>query len=208
MDTFILRFWSTIFSIFGNLSLFSTVGRIFPRTRTSYGFVDIWVIANLILSIVAALLTRQWPTSVALAAVLVYGLVRVFEIIIYQINVLLFDEYKASIKGQEYKIQGPRRLVILMMHNYVEVIMWYSAIYLYCNDLMKWEEWAKPELSYALYGSFFTMSTFGASVFSPKSVYGIIILSSQSVIGLFMTILMIARFIAVFPRPESHEPIG
>jgi hypothetical protein len=206
MDTFVLQLWSKIFSFFGKLSLFSAVRWIFPETRSSVGFVDIWVTANLILSIAAALLTRQWPASVlAGVVVLVYGLIRVFEIIIYQINVLLFDEY---IQVSEYKLQGPRRLIVLMMHNYIEVILWYSAIYLHYHDLVEWEAWAKPELSYALYGSFFTMSTFGASVFSPKTLYGIIIMSSQSVIGLFMTVLMIARFIGIFPKPRSSEPMG
>src|SRR5713226_5386298 len=101
MDTFVLRLWSNIFSFLGKLSLFSAVRWIFPKTCSSYGFVEIWVIANLILSIAAAFLTRQWPTSVVARTILVYGFVRVFEITIYQINVLLFDEYRSSIQGTE-----------------------------------------------------------------------------------------------------------
>lgn len=208
MDTFVLRFWSAVFSHLGSVSLFSFVRCIFPRVRRSYLFVDIWVAANLFLSIAAAIQVKLWPTSVVSCVVLIYGMSRVFETTVYQINVLLFDEYRAWKNKQKYKLKGPRRLVLLMMHNYVEIIIWYAAIYLYWPNLLKWEEWAQPDLSYALYGSFFTMSTFGTSAFAPKTICGIVLVLSQSVIGLFMTILMIARFIGIFPKPDSHDRMG
>lgn len=71
-------------------------------------FVEKWVFVHLIGSFTATIIG--------------YGLLRVFEIIIYQINVLFFHPYKFHKAGNEYKIKSPTRIVILLLHNYVEVM--------------------------------------------------------------------------------------
>jgi hypothetical protein len=53
---------------------------------------------------------------------IIYGGVRVVEIVIYQINVLIFDEYRARRSGIMYGVRGYRRLILLVPHNYIEII--------------------------------------------------------------------------------------
>lgn len=59
-----------------------------------------------------------------------YASIRVFEIVVYQINVLLFHPYKALIvlKKKVYKIQNPFRSVVLLGHNLLEVVFWFTAM--------------------------------------------------------------------------------
>lgn len=55
-------------------------------------FVDGWVLGHVVLSMAAFLLVPLVEDIAPLiAAVLGYGCLRIFEVIVYQVNVLLFD---------------------------------------------------------------------------------------------------------------------
>jgi len=58
-----------------------------------------------------------------------YGFFRTCEIVIYQANVMLFDEFRANKAGQEYFLDGYRRIVLLFIHNYFEIIFWLACAY-------------------------------------------------------------------------------
>ena len=96
MKSFIVELWAQIFSILRWIVPFQIIRTLIPTTKESYRFVDGWVLGNLIFSIVLLLISsapniRPWEVIA-----MVWGGLRVIDILIYLINVLLFNEYRAQ----------------------------------------------------------------------------------------------------------------
>lgn len=208
MSSFIVEFWSRVFSILAKLSLFALIARIRP-SLVSARFVDAWVLGHLLLAIASVAAITSLPPLHPIAFALVgYGTLRVFEIAIYQINVLLFDEYRAVKAGKPYELHGYRRMVLLLLHNYAEIIFWLGCTYTVLADdyVHKWDNGAHTTLG-AIYSSFITMTTFGDFDLLPKSDLAAIVLLFHATVGLFMTLLSLARFISLIPAPKTRDPI-
>ena len=90
MDSFIVMFWEKVFGFLKLISLFQLIRKIFP-SKNKYKFVEIWVLSNLLTSLGFILMTHYLKVYVVLNILFIYGIFRVFEIIVYQVNVLLFD---------------------------------------------------------------------------------------------------------------------
>lgn len=132
--------------------------------------------------------------------ILSYGCIRVFEITVYQVNVLLFDQFK---NPASYKLKSYRRMVILLLHNYVEIILWYATTYTilaFNFDLFE----QKDSLTSIFLFSFKTMVTFGTDV-AKLSNLGHFFVFTQAIIGLFMTLICLARFIGLLPKPDTMD---
>ena len=110
MPSFIVEFWSSIFGILAKVSVFTLVRKLFPSAITAR-FVDFWVLSHLVLSIVAVVVAVYSPYPVIGCLFMGYGFLRTFEIVVYQTNVLLFDEYRVVKAGGEYRLEGYRRIV-------------------------------------------------------------------------------------------------
>jgi len=205
MKSFIVERWSKVFSILRWISPFQIIRILIPATKGSYRFVDGWVLGNLLLSIVLLLMCSapdlHWGEAIAIG----YGGIRVFEVFIYQINVLLFDEYRARKAGKSYALRGFRRLVILLLHNYVEIIFWFALFYRNLGWAFETGQTTLDSFLVSLNFSFVTMTTFGYSTIFPKETLGDILTLIQSVIGLFMALLILARFISLIPTPETLD---
>lgn len=208
MSSFIVEFWSRVFTLLGKLSIFALISFMFPKAKSSYAFADAWVLGHLLLAFVSVIIVSHLPNgSVISTIIVVYGLLRVFEIAVYQVNVLLFGEYRAIKQGQSYALYGYRRIVLLLLHNYVEIILWLGCTYtVFATDYThKWEGGASTMLG-AIYSSFITMTTFGDFDLMPRSNLAAIILLFHATIGLFMTLLSLARFISLIPTPKTLDP--
>lgn len=202
MNSFIVEFWARIFSILNKISIFTALRSLLGTQ--SYRWVDIWVVAHTALAVSAVFIVGLYQTSILALLLTVYGLYRVFEINVYQINVLLFDEYRAKQRGEDYAVRGYLRTVVLLLHNYVEVIFWFACSYIYFAEYFT-HKWGGGTIVGGLYSSFIVMSTFGDFNLTPKFTFAAIILLYQSASGLFMILLSIARFIAVLPHPETLD---
>jgi len=187
------------------MSPFQIIRISIPATRRSYRFVDGWVLGNLLLSIVLLLMCStpnlRWWETIAIG----YGGIRVFEVFIYQINVLLFDEYRARKAGETYAVRGFRRIVILLLHNYVEIIFWFALFYRNASCAFDTSGSTLNSFLVSLNFSFVTMTTFGHAAISPTGILGNMLVFIQSVIGLFMALLILARFISLIPTPETMD---
>jgi hypothetical protein len=207
MKTFIVDLWSIVFQSLRWVSLFEPLRRIFPALKTE-GAVDGWALSNFVLAILAAtaapFVTCLWGKVFLVG----YSLLRVFEIAIYQINVLIFDGYRAQKENKLYKLRGYRRLVVLLLQNYTEIVFWFAAIYvaLSTNFDFRIQDTANSFFG-GIYSSFIVMTTFGDPNVVPKNLWAASLILYQSVIGLFMTLLSLARFIAFIPKPKSSDEL-
>jgi len=205
MKSFIVEFWSKIFKWLRFVSPFQLIRALFPKTRGKYGFVDIWVLGNLIfsflcLTVLSAPQIHWWEI-----AILCYAGVRIFEVVIYQINVLLFDEYRAKKANQKYAVRGFRRIVLLLLHNYIEVLCWFALFYRNLAFLFDSRHISLDSLGGSLYFSLVTMSTLGYGDIIPKERAGLLLVFMQISIGIFMALLILARFISLIPKPETLD---
>lgn len=207
MTSFIVEFWSRVFAILAKISLFAVVRRIFPSAINAR-FVDIWVLMHLALSLIAVVVAAYSPHPALGYFLMGYGFLRTFEIVIYQANVLLFDEYRVVKAGGEYHLEGYRRIVLLLLHNYLEIILWLACTYtvLAADFDHKWQSGAGTVFG-GIYSSFITMTTFGDFDLLPKNATGAFVLLFHASAGLFMTLLSLARFISLIPAPKTRDAI-
>lgn len=207
MKSFIVEFWSTIFKWLRFVSLFQLIRALFPKTRGKHGFVDIYVLGNLIFSFLCLVVSSVPQVHLWEIAILCYAGVRIFEVVIYQINVLLFDEYRAKKSGIKYAIGGFRRIVLLLLHNYIEVLCWFALFYRNLSFLFDSKHISLDSLGGSLYFSLVTMSTLGYGDITPKDRAGLFLVFMQTSIGLFMALLILARFISLIPEPETLDEL-
>jgi len=141
---------------------------------------------------------------------------RVLDIVIYQINVLLFDPYRAKKKGEIYAVRSLRRIVLLLLHNYIEILFWFALFYrnwssLFCSKYVSLDSFLG-----SLYFSLVTMSTLGYGDVSPIETSGafltfsierlaLILTFAQTSIGICMAFLILTRFISVLPKPQTLD---
>jgi hypothetical protein len=181
--------------------------------------VDIWIILNFLAALAAGLavaLERPVPAAIAIA-VGAWAAWRLYEIVIVQINVLLFDPYfhrKRFLAGKEpepYKLRGRYRLVVALMANFIEIALWYAAAYYHLHNLGQLEfEGANPEglagLALLFQQCLRALVTFDVSQFVAASgTLAFVLVILQSFIGMFMTIVMLARFVSLLPAPQAES---
>ena len=207
MKSFIVELWSEIFRVLGRISPFQVVNILTRGRAQSRYFIDGWVFGHSLLSI-TLLFVCSLPNLHCLETIAIfYGGTRVFEVVIYQINLLLFDEYRARKAGKPYAVRGARRLVILLLHNYVEIIFWFALFYRNMNWAFETGGITLDSFLMSLNFSFVTMTTFGHSTIFPKEALGYNLTLIQSAIGLFMALLILGRFISLLPKPETLDEI-
>ena len=219
MKSFIVELWSKIFNVLEKISLFWVIRWVVrknsPATSKicrfieSYGFVELWVLGHLLLSIV--LLSICSATGAV-----IYGGLRVFEVLTYLINVLLFAEYRHKKKEYEerkkgeiytspYALRGYRRIVILLLHNYAEIIFWFALFYRHWDWAFVTGRAYLNSFFGALNFSFVTMTRFGYTAIYPMETSSHVLVFIQSAIGLFMVLLILARFISLLPKPKTLD---
>lgn len=226
MKSFVVELWSKIFSVLEKISpfwvirwairkKFSASSKIYHFVESYYGFVELWVLGNLMLSIVllsiCSAANLQWWEAIAVG----WGAIRVWEVIIYQINVLLFAEYRAKKEESRlkqlrepyvpYAFRGFRRIVILLLHNYAEIIFWFALFYRNLDWAFETGKACLNSFFTALNFSFVKMTTFGYTTIYPKEPWGDVLVFTQSAIGLFMALLILARFISFLPKPKTLD---
>ena len=173
-------------------------------------------------------LVMLWPAnSLPLLQLffLIFIMFRIAEILIVQINALFFDwfrdgkvrrkktyettndnESKSSQEVQSkkpYVIRGFLRITLLLLTNYVEIVFYFAVFYQYFF-------WIFPNISVldpvsAINFSFFTMTTFGHPSLGIQGSFAQVLTLSQAVIGVFMALLIISKFISLFPKAHSDD---
>jgi hypothetical protein len=198
MDTFIVRLWIAVVTVLGFLSPYRWVAKVFKTFASSYGFVDCWVLVHSVGAIACWLFIA--PQSVALfqQVVIIYGCIRILELILYVVHVVLLTPRTA--------LRGHRRSMILAIHNYAEVTFWFAAFY----RLLAKEHFAGLSvlLSHrmgSLYFSLVTMATVGFGDITPKDRLSCFVVVVHIVISMLLILIVFARFVSLLPTPKSLD---
>lgn len=128
---------------------------------------------------------------------------RILEIVVYQINVLFFDPYENKHGKQKYALRGYRRIIILTLHNYLEIIFWFSSFYLHLRALFNDQYGVLNNLWGAIYYSVVTITTLGYGEVFPCSNFTRILVALQTVIGVCILAIIVTRIIAYLPKPMT-----
>jgi len=224
-ESLILKLYPTISQALHSVSPTYLANRFYfkPRNKDDKVFVEGYVLFNTFLSII---MFMSWPrlsySCLSLLA-LVWGGFRIVEILTIQVNALLFDYYvktrerlrasnrKSSDsqnkkKIEPYVIQGYTRITILLLHNFVEIVFWFSVLYLGFPSFFTSDSAPLSQIS-ALTFSFYTMTTFGHIPQVQIYSCGKILTLVQAATGLFMALLILSRFIGLMPRAPTSDPV-
>lgn len=207
-DGFIVELSDWIFGTLEKLSIFHLVRKL--KNATSYKFVDLWIVGNLMAAILSSIFVYNLTSEnkYIIYIILIYSILRVFEVMIYQINVLLFHPYRAKKAGIEYKLKSVTRMVIALLHNYIEIMFWYSTMVISTIVLngdnpynLTWIEIIRANI---LCIATLDGNTVKEAVNSSyKYLSSLVFLEVIS--GMVMTIISLARFIGALPGADSQD---
>lgn len=224
-DGFLIEFWEKVFGFLSKISVFYIIRKILKNIEKPYSFVEKWVLGNLIFSIICSLIAHNGKNIKIgiLIIVAIYSFARIFEIIVYQINVLLFDKYRyekerkscrvksitskhrCEKKGKIYKVKSITRMVILLMHNYIEIVFWYASLFMI---IIVFNKENPIDFSWAHYikGSILCVTTYNNEIIISER-YGYLANAAffATISGFIMTVISIARFIGLLPQIETID---
>ncbi|WP_220482777.1 hypothetical protein, partial [Fontibacillus panacisegetis] len=185
------------FSIFSS-SLFCQALIMVLSLNSRSLFVEKWVIGNLLVAVIGSILVYSNPSISISWLLMIYAIVRVFEIVIYQLNVTLFDPLKPN-----YSIESGTRLLILLLINYIEMIFWYTIILLSIMNIKQigtTSNW----ISYVT-SSFYCFSTYDSNRMLANGDLFLSLVSVEIVTGLIMSVLSLARCISLLPVADERR---
>ncbi|MEK5230806.1 hypothetical protein MHB42_03445 [Lysinibacillus sp. FSL K6-0232] len=199
-ESTLVKWWTNTLKFLEKISLFYLVRTFIIKDANNEKkrlFVDMWLIAHTLLPIIFVAINYIDNVNIIVKYCFVaYGSLRIFEILIYQLNVMLVHPYET----RNFMLNGYRRMTIALIHNFFEIVFWFAGTYLtfhFINDITPMD---------AVYHSFTHMVTYSLSIDSNKwSIFTLVVIQSQALMGVFMTLISLARFISLFPQPKSMD---
>jgi len=205
--------WAAVFGALRQVSLLHLLrmvsdisGRLarLQRLLLSTWFVDAWALGHLVISLLAVAIVTRYPTGPIALGLVVYGVFRTVEIVILQLDIMLFEPYRRHKAHLPHSLRGYRRSVVLLLQNFGEIVFWFAAAYaiLGCAELLQ------KDLSILglIRASFVTTISFGSSAPEVVGPEGLAMVAWQGLVGLLVTVLSLARLIGLLPRPDSRDP--
>ncbi len=156
-------------------------------------FSEIWVIFNLILSIVTSLIIRNYSDQSIGKILCFYAAWRSFDIFVYQVNVLLFDPIKVGIK--QYRIKSATRMILMLFINFVEYTFWFSSIYIFFKD---------DSYRNILNESFKILANITSGDFFEGNLL-FVVAKIETFFGIFINLVCLARFLSMLPPVKSQN---
>ena len=165
---------------------------------SGYLFPEIWVLSNMLLALLGCIIVGVDTNECVCWLFCVYSILRTFELFVYQINVLLFDPIKFG--RARYRIKSVTRTVLLLICNIFEYILWFSVVYLFMYR-------GQSEAVDSLHVVMESVTTL-ANIASPEEFRCadvVVVAYIEAVIGVFMNIVCLARFISLLPPVHSYD---
>jgi len=207
MDSFVPRLYDNTLHLFSWLSPHRWLTRAIPRLAEP-GWVELWVLLNLSLSALTLFVVTSGVLTTLADMLLVYGAIRMLEICVYLAKVVLGSPFERA-RPHRYGATGYRRTLVLAIHNYVEVIVWFAAAYSHWRALFHTPD-PNPLTTApgALYFSVVTMTTMGYADIWPNNVPGRTLVGTHLVIAVFMAVVILGRFVSNLPTPDTKDELG
>lgn len=216
-DGFIVQTLYVIFYILERVSLFYLVRNIAKRISKSERplvstplFPEMWAVSNTLLAVILVYLIPVINCKWLLILFVVYAILRIMEMFVYQINVLLFHRLanvfqdineKASASESDsytesYHIKSSTRTVILLLLNMYEYIVQFAVIFAATESLAACEC-----VHIGILGSFqLFMNVSSLDLTANHSDILFTAVYIETVIGIFVNIICLARFISILPE--------
>lgn len=216
-DGFIVQTLYVIFYILERVSLFYLVRNFAKRISKSERplvstplFPEMWAVSNTLLAVILVYLIPVINCRWLLIVFVVYAILRIMEMFVYQINVLLFHRLanvfqdinkKASASESEpstesYHIKSSTRTVILLLLNMYEYIVQFAVIFAATESLAACEC-----VHIGILGSFqLFMNVSSLDLTANHSDILFTAVYIETVIGIFVNIICLARFISILPE--------
>jgi hypothetical protein len=181
-----------------------------------YTFIEVWAVTHSILAPMVSIVIfycfngeqKYW-----ILALTIYGLFRVFEIINKQIRVILFD----TIGVGAIALKGARRSIILLIHNIIEIICWFSVSFMGIillnknvidksfNTLSELYSWSDFILCSTLQMTVFSDGYTSIKDIIPKQNFLTQITIFEIIIGFIIIVVSIARFFSLLPAVKQVD---
>lgn len=214
-DGFIVQTLYVIFYILERVSLFYLVRNIAKRISKSERplvstpmFPELWAVSNTLLAVISVYLIPVINCKWLLIVFVVYAILRIMEMFVYQINVLLFhrlanvfqDINKKALASEpsteSYHIKSSTRTVILLLLNMYEYIVQFAVIFAATESLAACEC-----VHIGILGSFqLFMNVSSLDLTANHSDILFTAVYIETVIGIFVNIICLARFISILPE--------
>lgn len=206
VNSFILPFYARVFSAFRSATLFSLVCRTgLVRSSHYHPVVDAWEMGHAIIAFVAALGASRLPEYLQLLVSL-YAAWRVFELFVIHVNFLVLDEYRAIRDDSPLVPLNYRRLLIHVAHNWLEIVLWFAALYSVHWSCFTGTGTRVPIPWGSLYLSLVTMATVGFGDITPICGRAAAMVAVQISLGIFLALGVVARWLGVArvrPREDT-----
>jgi hypothetical protein len=200
-DSFVLGIVTAMVSHLYRLTPFAVAERaLFGGPPTSFFFVDLWVLSNLGISVLAWLLMSPMIAGVWQWLFILYGAWRVFDVCVYNLRVLLGAHSKIP---DPNTVRSTRRSLLLGLLNYIEVLFWFAAVYRFISASFGQNADLVSTATGSFYFSILTMATYGD--ITPTTIATRWLVAIHLAIALFLTLIVLARFVSLLPRPKSLD---
>ena len=185
------------------------VGKVKPFT-SEYIFPELWLCFNMLLAVaVSPLILKETGSAVAAWILMVYSMLRVLELVVYQINVLFFHRLNGyylgggnaagSTKPAEYMIKSATRTVIMLVLNMIEYVLQFVVMFTAIELITGIQG---PSVSVLdSFELFMNSSNLEMYRESPLFFQAYI----ETIIGIFMNIVCLARFIGALPEVKTKD---
>jgi hypothetical protein len=208
-----VKLWETLFRFIRD---YHPLGFIFRRLQKSlkikedeelYALIDAWVHLHLFLAIILWVAVSIIDSVVWLIwFFVIYGILRISYIVIYNINVILFDQFQRNGLKKNYMVRSYRRILICLFINYAEIILWFAIFYCFLKHCFSMSYVCLNNPMGSLYFSIVTMTTLGYGDIKPINNWGAFLCGFQTLIGVFWIAVVVARFITVLPKAQTRDP--
>jgi len=205
--SFIVEWWSRLLDVSYYVSPHWWLRNLVPPIDRSYRFVDAWVIGHFLVSILLFVATAAdrlwWLEWLGIR----YGALIVVEGFFYEVDLLLFQGYRAAKERTWQRVLSHRRLVVTSLQNYVAIIFWFALFYRHWSTgftpssdmasipIHPWLTWLRLSLN--------TMTSFGQAPMVPTETWTILLTMAQTAIGVFMALLIVVSSVRLLPQPGS-----
>jgi len=204
--SFLFPAYERSFAALRKLSMFTLLRQFVPDDHY-HAFVDVYLLAHFSLAVLSLVLLPPGRLCVLTAVLILYGAFRCFELTVLHVNQLLFDEYRVLLSKLPVDPLNYRRLVLTILHNYVELLFWFAFFYRHLAREFT-QTSVVSSISGSLYFSVVTMATVGYGDITPTEWLGRVLVIAQVALGLFLVIAVLARWVSIMrdiQRPDKLD---